>query len=136
MKKKLERKKLIKKLDKVFSQYVRVKNMDDNGYIECYTCRERKKFTNIQAGHFMSRKSYSTRWLEEPPNVMPQCVSCNIFKSGMSWEFGKRLDEDFGEGTAEEISRLSKQTVKISSGELESMIEHYQDLLNNFSELL
>ncbi len=134
MRKKLDRKKLIKKLDKVFSQYTRAKYMDDDGFIECYTCRERKQFSQIQAGHFMSRKSYSTRWYEK--NVMPQCVGCNMFKQGCQYEFGKRLDEDFGKGTAESISRLSKQTIKISNFELENKIEHYEDLLNSLEELL
>jgi len=133
-KKKPERKKLVKKLDKIFSQYTRAKFMDDTGMIECYTCGVKKSFNQIQAGHFMSRKSYSTRWLEK--NVMPQCVGCNMFKQGMQYEFGKRLDKDFGIGTAERINQLSKQTKKISTYDLELMIQEYQDKLNDLGELL
>jgi hypothetical protein len=128
--KKLTRPKLVKKLDKVFSQYIRASEMDINGYIECYTCRANKKFTEIQAGHFMSRKSYSTRWDEY--NVFPQCVGCNIFKSGMQFEFGRRLDEDFGKGFAEEMQRKSRKIVKISTAELRDMIELYQKKLQEF----
>jgi hypothetical protein len=134
MKKKSSRKKIIAKLDKVFSQWIRAKHMNDDGFIECYTCRVKKKFNEIQAGHFMSRKSYSTRWNEK--NVFPQCIGCNMFKCGMQYEFGKRLDEDFGKGTAEAMQRLSKQSVKIPTYELENKIEHYQDLLNSLEELL
>ena len=136
MKKKEDRKKIVKKLDKVFSQWTRAKHMGDDGLIECYTCRTRKPFNQIQAGHFMSRKSYSTRWQDDPPNVMPQCQGCNIWKSGMQYEFGKRLDEDYGKGTAESIQLKSRQTVKLTTHELKEMISHYEDLLNTLGELL
>ena len=129
-----KRKQIVKQLDKVFSQWVRASAMDDNGYIECYTCCVKKKFNQIQAGHFMSRKAYSTRWVEK--NVKPQCIGCNMFKQGMQYEFGKRLDIDFGIGTAEELNILSKQTIKITTNELQEMIEYYQDKLNTLGELL
>lgn len=130
-KKKLSRKKVIQKLDKVFSQWVRAKNMGEDGMIECYTCKVMKPFNQIQAGHFMSRKAYSTRWNEK--NVMPQCIGCNMFKQGMQYEFGKRLDADYGEGTADEMVILSKQTMKFTTYELEEMIELYQENLKNIS---
>ncbi|QDP49454.1 MAG: putative protein ninG [Prokaryotic dsDNA virus sp.] len=132
-KKKLTRKKVIQKLDKVFSQYTRAKYMDDNGYIECYTCRIKFPFNKIQAGHFMSRKSYSTRW--EEMNVMPQCIGCNMFKQGKQYEFGKRLDADFGDGTADEMLILSKKTKKFTTFELEEMIDSYLEKLNNLQLL-
>lgn len=131
--KKSSRKKVVKKLDKVFSQWIRAKHMNDSGLIECYTCKVKKNFNEIQAGHFMSRKSYSTRWNEK--NVFPQCIGCNMFKCGMQYEFGKRLDKDFGKGTAEKLSKLSKQTIKITTPELLEMIKEYEERLTNL-ELL
>tara|TARA_R100001132_G_C3268177_1_gene90580 strand:+ start:1625 stop:1948 length:324 start_codon:yes stop_codon:yes gene_type:complete len=107
--------------------------MNDSGLIECYTCKVKKNFNEIQAGHFMSRKSYSTRWNEK--NVFPQCIGCNMFKCGMQYEFGKRLDKDFGKGTAEKLSKLSKQTIKITTPELLEMIKEYEERLTNL-ELL
>ena len=71
--KKPTRSKLVKKLDTVFSQYIRRSNADNNGYCTCVTCNKTFHWKEIQAGHFMSRKHYSTRWDER--NVKTQCVA-------------------------------------------------------------
>ena len=39
---------LKKDLDKVFSQYVRWVNADDNGLVECYTCYVKKPVKEMQ----------------------------------------------------------------------------------------
>ena len=83
--KKPTRSKLIKKLDVVFSQYIRLSNADNRGMCTCVTCNKQFHWKNIQAGHFMSRKHYSTRWNEN--NVKPQCVGCNMFKSGEQYKY-------------------------------------------------
>ena len=72
MPKKPTRSKLVKKLDTVFSQWVRLSNADSKGYCTCITCNKESHWKEIQAGHFQSRKHYSIRWSEL--NVFPQCV--------------------------------------------------------------
>ena len=67
------RSKLVKKLDIVFSKYVRLSNADKNGNCTCVTCNNTFYWKEIQAGHFMSRKHYSIRWDER--NVKPQCLA-------------------------------------------------------------
>ena len=80
-KKKLTRSKIVKKLDNIFSQYIRLSN-SKNGNCTCVTCGKVGDWKNggMQAGHFMSRKHYSTRWDER--NVKPQCAGCNVFRYG------------------------------------------------------
>tara|TARA_Y100000401_G_C8301753_1_gene214521 strand:+ start:344 stop:754 length:411 start_codon:yes stop_codon:yes gene_type:complete len=117
--------KLKKELDNIFSKYIRLKYSVD-GYVNCFTCGVKKSWNQMQAGHFMSRKYISTRWQEDPPNVMPQCVSCNIFKSGMQYEYGKRLDALFGVGTADEIQIKSREIVKLKKVDYIAMIEIYK----------
>ena len=46
------------------------------------------------AGHYISRSHYSTRWNED--NIFPQCVSCNVFKTGNYPVYAEYLDEKFG----------------------------------------
>lgn len=120
MAKKPVRSKLVKKLDVIFSKYIRNKNADKRGFVKCFTCDRKYPVKNIQNGHFMSRKNYSTRWIEE--NCAPQCYGCNVMQQGKQYEFAKRL----GEETAERMYRLSKETVKYSNYDLEQMIEHYE----------
>jgi hypothetical protein len=128
--KKLSRSKIVKNLDIIFSQYIRLKNADYLGNVSCFTCGKVSHYkSGMQCGHFQSRKHYATRWLEM--NVAVQCVGCNMFKSGEQFLFGKYLDEKYGDGTAEELYIKSKQTVKFSNDDLTDMIQHYKNLVNN-----
>lgn len=123
------RKKLIARLDKVFSQWVRMRTADHRGFVECYTCGKVAHWKTVDAGHFQSRAKFSTRWMCDPEegmvNVAPQCKSCNGFRSGEQFKFARRLDAEFGEGTAETIEQASNQTRKYSVEELEALIEVY-----------
>jgi len=117
--KKPTRSKLVKKLDVIFSQYIRLKYSDHHGMTECFTCGKRDHWKKMQCGHFMSRKNYSTRWEED--NVRVQCVGCNMFKSGEQYVFGLKL----GQQLAEEMFIKSKQVLKFTNDELIEKIDHY-----------
>ena len=119
----MTRKKLIPRLDKVFSQWIRQKDADHRGYVECWTCGKVLPWSRVDAGHFQSRAKFSTRWHEM--NVKPQCKSCNGFRSGEQYIFARKLDAVYGEGTAEEIERISNQTRKYSVEELEALVDVY-----------
>ena len=127
MPKKVSRKNLVKRLDNIFSQYIRLRNANAQGIAECYTCGKKDHWKKLQCGHFMSRKSYSTRWDEMNCNV--QCVKCNMFEQGMSYVFGLNLNKDFGDGTAEGLLHKSKQIVKLQNYELEGLITKYTALV-------
>ena len=127
MSKKVSRKNLVKRLDTVFSQYIRLRNANAQGIAECYTCGKKDHWKKLQCGHFMSRKSYSTRWDEMNCNV--QCVKCNMFEQGMSYVFVLNLNKDFGDGTAEGLLQKSKQIVKLQNYELEELITKYTALV-------
>ena len=127
MPKKLSRSKLVKKLDTVFSKYIRVSNADKNGYCTCVTCGVVKHWKEIQAGHFMSRKLYSTRGDEH--NVKPQCVGCNMFRQGEQYKYSLFLGKD----EAEVLYLKSKETVKFTNYELEEMIKDYSDRLKSIT---
>jgi hypothetical protein len=90
---KISRKGLIKKLDKVFSEYIRQRFAKD-GWVQCVTCGTRKHWKEVDAGHFVSRRHYSTRW--DPSNVHVQCKKCNIFGNGENYLMGKYIDQTYG----------------------------------------
>lgn len=126
MAKKSTRKKLIEKLDKVFSQYIRLREAK-NGNSECFTCGKVDHWKRLQNGHFMSRKHLSTRWDET--NCQVQCAGCNVFRYGEQYKFSVGLDTKYGSGTAESMLLKSKETLKIDNIELEAKIKYYQDLV-------
>ncbi len=119
----MERKKIVKNLDKYFSLYIRSR-YSKNGIAECYTCGTKKPIKELQCGHFMSRKHYSTRWDED--NCQVQCYACNVMRYGEQYKFGLRLNAEYGEDMAENLLIKSKQTVKFSNVELLEMIEKYK----------
>lgn len=126
MKKRKSRKNLIIALDRVFSKYIRTKNLKDN-FVECVTCNRKYPINKIQAGHFMSRKHYSTRWDEE--NVFPQCYGCNVMQQGQQYLFSKYIDNKYGEGYSDVLLYRSRETVKFSDFEIEEMIQDYTNRL-------
>lgn len=112
------RKSLVTKLDTVFSQYIRRKDAISDIAI-CVTCNKKDHYKKLQCGHFMSRRHYSTRWLET--NVGVQCYGCNISRSGEQYKFSQYL----GNKLSEEMHIKSKQIVKFADVDLIDMIEYY-----------
>lgn len=127
--KKPTRSKLVKKLDVVFSQYVRLSNADSRGFCTCVTCGKQGhwKTGGIQAGHFISRKHYSTRWNED--NVKPQCVACNVYRAGEQYKYSLYL----GHNLADELYQKSKEITKFTNVELQEMIDFYSTQLKRLS---
>jgi len=119
-KKKLTRSKLVKKLDNIFSQYIRLSN-SVNDIAECVTCNKKDHWKKMQCGHFQSRKHYSTRWDER--NVAVQCAGCNVFRYGEQFKFSLYL----GVKLSEELLQKSRETVKFADVDLLEMIEHYSN---------
>ena len=124
MARKISRKGLITKLDKVFSEYIR-RRYAINDIAECVTCGKKDHWKDLQAGHFMSRKHYATRWDEE--NVQVQCVGCNVYRYGEQFKFSKYL----GTRKANKLLEKSREIAKFADWELEDMIATYKQKLED-----
>ena len=119
----MTRKKLIARLDKVFSQWVRSKDADHRGFVQCFTCGVWKHWKTVDAGHFQSRAKFSTRWDEM--NVKCQCKSLQRIPQRGAVPVRPAPGQGHGEGTAMELEQLSNTTKKFSSEELEALIDVY-----------
>ena len=121
--------KLKKELDKWFSLYIRLREANEYGMCQCFTCGIVRHYKEgMQNGHFQSRKHLTTRW--DLKNCQVQCSGCNVFKCGEQFIFGQKLDAKYGEGTAEKLYIKAKQTVKLSTNDLQMLIKYYTDLTN------
>jgi len=127
---KVSRKSLVKKLDAIFSEYIRLRKANKKGIVTCYTCGKKAywKGAGMQNGHFMSRKSYSTRW--EELNCQVQCYACNCMRFGEQYKYGLELQKEYGKDLPEQLLIQSKQIKKFSNIDLEDMINKYKDLVD------
>lgn len=75
--KKMTRGEVVKRLDSIFSKWVRLRGAkitpDRRILNKCCTCGVVQDITKMDAGHYISRGKYATRWSED--NVHPQCLT-------------------------------------------------------------
>ena len=124
--------KLKKELDRWFSLYIRLRDANEYGMVQCFTSGRVYHYKSIHAGHFMSRKRLATRWCEW--NVQPQSPADNLFGQGQQYRFGLNLDAKYGDGAAEELQIKSMQTFKMTRVDYEEKITYYKLLVNKLKK--
>jgi len=114
--------KLIKKLDAIFSKWVRVRD-SENWLITCVSCRkkiERKKAHNC---HFLSRSNYNYR--RDPRNTNAGCSGCNTYRPEYHLrEYTIWMIDTYGRELVDEM-RTNKRLAKITVSRLQEQIEYY-----------
>lgn len=123
---------MVKKLDTAFSQYIRWRDADADGYVKCSTCEAIKPVDKMQCGHFMSRRYYSLRW-HKFGNCSSQCYGCNIMDQGRQYVHSKYIDKRWGEGTADELLKRSKEKRKYTNEELIQLTKYYNSKVNEYT---
>jgi hypothetical protein len=113
--------KIKKKLDAIFSKYIRAKFPKF-----CYTCK--KPSNKLQCGHFVSRQYLATRWEED--NCRPQCWGCNGYGRGQLLDFEENLIKELGKKRVEELKQMRHQTIKLDREWYEKQIEIYTEKLS------
>lgn len=111
---------LIKQADAIMSLKVRTEEADEDGICTCYTCGYRAPIKKMQNGHLVSRYYKSTRW--DRRNCRTQCVTCNMWRNGMTPHFAVRLKQELGDGIVDILYEKARQPLKMSRQYLESLI--------------
>ena len=114
----------IKKLDKVFSEYIRLRD-SINGYFRCISCGQIKPYEQADCGHYYSRTRMSTRFDED--NCHAECRSCNRFKADHLIGYQKNLISKIGQTKFDLLAFKANQVKKWSDFELKALIDCYQD---------
>ena len=129
MKKKSPRIKAKDKAWNVFSKYIRRKYADKDGYIKCVTCGATKYWEKdgMQAGHFISSRCNSVLFDERL--VYPQCLSCNIHKSGNKVAFTLFMLKTYTVDEIAEFEALKHKSKKMSISDYKDIEDKYTDLL-------
>lgn len=115
------RKTLVKRLDKLTSEYVRRSFANKQGIVLCYTCGSPFHWKNLDCGHFIKRRYLNTRW--ELQNLRPQCRTCNRTLGGNYEVYNRKMIRELGEDGVQKLWDKAYSDRKIPTVELELMIE-------------
>ena len=115
----------MERLDRIYSQYIRLKEAGSNGYIKCYCCGESVFWKEAQNMHFMGRRHTNTRYLDL--NCHAGCFECNVTKSGNLKAYQEHLIRDHGEEVVYTLKTMANTYMKYSKTELEGLIRHYKN---------
>jgi len=120
-------KRLKDKLWKLVSEYVRRRHADSNGYVQCYTCGVTKHWKEGDAGHAIGGRKNGV--LFDLDILRFQCKRCNGPGSGEQYIFGKKLNQEYGEGWFEKKRIEAKKPKEIYDSDYEDMIESIEKML-------
>ena len=116
---------LKKKLDAVFSQYVRLRDMIPNTTVfRCISCGFIKPITQADCGHYINRQHMATRFSET--NCNAQCKSCNRFDEGNMQGYRRGLVRKYGENQVLILESMKYETRIYTAFEYEVLIAHYK----------
>ncbi len=131
--KKPSRSKLVRKLDSIFSQYIRLKYSDSKWNCTCYTCWQKAHWKEMQNWHFLSRSNYKYRWSED--NCRVQDYRCNVIYKWNYKIYTIKMIEEYGKENIEYIIN-DKSLIKIKTYEIEEMIVKYTELVKKLETKL
>lgn len=114
---------LKKKLDDVFSIYIRLRDSDDNGIFRCISCGKPVFWKDGDNGHFINRQHMSLRYSEK--NCNAQCRYCNRLDEGNNVGYHKGLISKYGGQIVDNLFIVKHKSNKITDTEAKIMIEYY-----------
>lgn len=124
--------KLIKQLDKVFSEYIRRRDSDWRGIATCISCGKKAPWQEYHCGHYISRVYYPVRWHEQ--NAHAQCPADNIFKHGAPDEYALALQNKYCDGILKKLNDLKHSKIHFVRQDYLSMIEQYETRLRELRD--
>jgi hypothetical protein len=110
--------------DKWFSEFIRLRDSDENGIATCITSGRRAHWRTMDAGHYLSRAKEATRYDER--NVHAQSKQANRFQGGHFMEHGLRIEEKYGAGTVQALQLKAMMPCKRTASHYQFLAETYK----------
>lgn len=114
---------LTKKLDRVFSAYIRLRDVMANGCFRCISCGRIKRFEEGDCGHYYSRTHMATRW--EPDNCHMECRGCNRASADHLISYRKNLLEKIGLDRIDQLGMMAHSQKQWADFELQEKIDYF-----------
>ena len=115
---------LVKKLDKIFSAYIRLRDVMPSGFFVCISCGKIKHISQGDCGHYYSRKHMATRFDED--NCHTECKGCNRFSSDHLIGYMENLTRKIGRSRVDVLKWKHKSIKHYTDYELQQMIDYYK----------
>ena len=115
-------------LDRIFSEFIRRRDADANGYVRCYCCGKVLHWKDSQNMHFIPRQHMATRFDEI--NCHAGCIKCNYYNNGNIEEYAIHLKKDFGADIIERLTLKKQIGRKYSEFEYKELTKYYRGEIN------
>ena len=123
---------LVKKLDRVFSLYIRLRDAMPSGFVRCISCGKIKRFEDVDCGHYFSRTNMATRFDED--NCNAECRSCNRMSADHLIGYRKNLVAKIGLNRIDRLDVLAHSQKHWLDSELEEKIRYYTAEVRRLSQ--
>lgn len=120
------------KLDKIFSNFIRLRDATTQGYVVCISCGKIIAWKQSDCGHFVNRSHMATRFNEK--NCNAQCRSCNRFDEGNNIGYTRGLIKKYSKGVIDELYVLKHQVSKLSEFDYKCLISIYTKKVKELHE--
>lgn len=130
---------LKKKLDNIFSRYIRLRDAikieGDETKGKCITCGKIGYIKEMHCGHYVPRNVLATRYDED--NCHLQCPSCNLWKNKgvMMIEYREKLVQKIGEDKVKELESKRWNITKLDAKWYEDKIQHYKEQVQKMGDI-
>lgn len=113
------------KLDRVFSEYIRLRDSDSRGYVRCISCGKIVHWKEADCGHYVNRAHMGTRFSER--NCNGQCRFCNRFDEGNNIGYTRGLISKYGIKIIAYLEVKKHSQTNLTKFDYEIMIKHYKE---------
>lgn len=121
-----------KKLWKVFSEYIRRRDSNKDGFGKCFTCSRIIHWKKGDCGHGLGRQHKGTKYNEKNNHL--QCKPCNGFEGGKREIYKEEMNKRYGTGTWELMELASKKPAKLGQFEIDQLEKYYKEKLKTLPE--
>lgn len=122
---------LVKRLDKVFALYIRLRDCMPNGFGRCISCGKIKPYRELDCGHFFGRSNMATRFDED--NCSAECQGCNRASSDHLIYYQENLIRKIGVARFSTLRERAHSIKKWDDDELAKMITYYTNEVKRLS---
>jgi hypothetical protein len=117
---------------KLFSEWIRRKDADEGGTVECFTSGKLMHWKDAHAGHGIPGRHNAV--LFDPDIVKPQSPVDNIWKGGQYHIFATKLIKEHGMEWWDQKLIDSRKVVKYTAADLEDLILDLKQKLNQLDK--